>query len=295
MFTQYFGHFLLNRGIVSAHQLQSAMDQLQSTHVKLGILSVNAGYMTAEQALEVHQAQARVDKRFGEIALELGYLNEDQLNNLLSAQKESHLLLGQALIDQEALTLGSFTAALNEYKQEHYLSDEQFEAIKNGDIDVLLATMLKFEDIPNIDLHRHYISLLAKNLIRFIDPNIYFEVNAIPRDYQCEWLVSQQMTGEVPLASGFSLGEMAFLQIASAYAEEQLTELDAIARDAVGEFLNLHNGLFLVNMSGQGLELELQPQVIEEQVPLPPTVGSYLLTVYLSGSSFDLILSEITE
>jgi len=294
MFTQYFGHFLLNRGIVTAHQLQSAMDQLQSTHVKLGILSVNAGYMTAEQALEVHQAQARVDKRFGEIALELGYLDEEQLQNLLSAQKESHLLLGQALIDQEALTLNTFTAALNEYKQENYLSDEQFAAIKNGDIDVLLATMLKFEDIPNIDLHRQYISLLAKNLIRFIDPNIYFEVNAIPRDYQCEWLVSQQMTGQVPLASGFSLGEMAFLQIASAYAEEQLTELDAIARDAVGEFLNLHNGLFLVNMSGQGLELELQPQVIEEQVPLPPTVGSYLLTVYMSGSSFDLILSEIS-
>lgn len=291
MFTQYFGHFLLNKGLVTSYELQTAMDQLHLTHLKLGVLSVNAAFLTAAQVEEVHQMQTRVDKRFGELAIELGYLNEAQLQSLLAAQKESHLVLAQALIDQGTLTLNQFSDALLLYKEANFLSDEQFSAIKDGDIDVLLSSLLNLENNQNNSWIHSYLTLLAKNMIRFIDPQAYFEVNPLPQDYEAEWLISQEITGSIALTSRFSLGEAALLQIASAYADEPMSSVDDMAKDSVGEFLNLHNGLFLVNMSNEGIELGLEPQNIQHHTHGLPTSSKYLITIHLTNSSFDLILS----
>ncbi|TYP72389.1 hypothetical protein [Paenibacillus methanolicus] len=291
MFTQYFGHYLLNRNLVSLPQLHEALDQLQSTRVKLGVLSVNAGYMSAAQADDINQLQATMDKRFGEIAIDKGLLTEEQLGELLSAQKESHLVLGQALIDQGTLTLEQFQEALEQYKRENYLSDEQFEAIKNGDIDVLVSTLLKLDQTKDNEWYQQYLSLLAKNMIRFIDGQLFMEVNAIPRDYHCDWLVLQRISGQAKLTTGFSMNEQAFLRLASAYAEENIAAPDEMAEASVGEFLNLHNGLFLVTMSNHGVELELSPQEISRDASLPPIKSGLLITVYLSDVSFELVLS----
>ncbi|MFB9328384.1 hypothetical protein ACFFSY_20835 [Paenibacillus aurantiacus] len=291
MFTQYFGHYLLNRNLVSLPQLHEALEQLQSTRVKLGVLSVNAGYMSAAQADEINQLQATMDKRFGEIAIKQGLLTEEQLSQLLSAQKESHLVLGQALIDRGALTLEQFQEALAQYKREHYLSDEQFEAIKNGDIDVLVSTLLKLDEKKENEWYRQYLALLAKNIIRFIDDQLFMEVNAIPRDYSCDWLVLQRITGQTRITTGFSMNEQSFLRLASAYAEELISAPDEMAEASVGEFLNLHNGLFLVAMSNHGIELELSPQEISRNAALPLIQSGMLITIYLSDVSFELILT----
>ncbi|MBB3111113.1 hypothetical protein FHS18_003181 [Paenibacillus phyllosphaerae] len=291
MFTQYFGHYLLNRNIVSLIQLQEAMEQLENTRVKLGVLSVNAGYMSAARAEEVHQLQARMDKRFGEIAVERGYMTEEQLEQLLGMQKEGHLVLGQALIDQGAITLDQFTAALEQYKADHLLSDDQFEAIKNGNIEELIAAVLKLDASIDQPWFREYLSLFAKNMIRFIDPMLYLEVNAVPQGYQSEWLVSQNIEGTVTLFTALSMNEGAFLRTASAYAQEEIQAPGELAEASVGEFLNLHNGLFLVSMSNQGIELGLKPQQIEHRAALPALATSYLITVYMSEGSFELIVA----
>lgn len=291
MFTQYFGHYLLNRNLVTLPQLHEALEQLQSTRVKLGVLSVNAGYMSAAQADEINKLQATMDKRFGEIAIEQGLLTEAQLGELLSAQKESHLVLGQALIDQGTLTLEQFQDALDQYKRENYLSDEQFEAIKNGDIDVLVSTLLKLDDTKENAWYQQYLSLFAKNVIRFIDGQLFMEANAVPPEYHCDYLVLQHIAGQAKLTTGFSMNEQAFLRLASAYAEEAIAEPNELAEASVGEFLNLHNGLFTVAMSNHGVELELTPQEIARNASLPPIKSGLLITVYLSDVSFELILT----
>ena len=47
MYTQLFGGYLLNHGILTTAQLAAVMDQAKETRVKLGVLAINAGYMTA--------------------------------------------------------------------------------------------------------------------------------------------------------------------------------------------------------------------------------------------------------
>ena len=58
MFTQFFGSYLLNRKIVSPANLRVALEKKDTTRVKLGVLAINAGYMTAKQVDAVHKKQA---------------------------------------------------------------------------------------------------------------------------------------------------------------------------------------------------------------------------------------------
>lgn len=117
MFTQFFGSFLLNRKIVSPANLRVALEKKDTTRVKLGVLAINAGYMTAKQVDAVHKKQATVDKRIGDIAVDMGYLTEAQVEELLSSQKTGCLLLGQALVDMGCLTNEEFETVLNDYKK----------------------------------------------------------------------------------------------------------------------------------------------------------------------------------
>ena len=107
---------------------------------------------------------------------------------------------------------------------------------------------------------------------------------------QGNWVVHQEIVGGAPLFTALNLQEDALLHIASIYAEEELTEVDELAKDAVSEFLNLHNGIYLVNMSNCGTELTMKPQ----QIIKASTISGELLavTVKTSKGSFQLLLSS---
>ena len=51
MFVQFFGGFLLNKGVVSSDQLIDAMKKESTAHIQLGTLAMHASLMTAEQIL----------------------------------------------------------------------------------------------------------------------------------------------------------------------------------------------------------------------------------------------------
>ena len=290
MFSQYFGHYLLNHGLISHTDLSQALAFQKSVHVKFGVIAVDQGFMTSVQVDEVQEEQKQMDKRFGEIALELGYLTEEQIQSLISQQKQSHLYLAQALVDLNIMTMDQFSKALSDYKQEYSLSDDQFEALRNGNIDTLIENILMKKDANLQEAYSKYLSLFAKNMIRFIDDQVYLELEENETVGQGNWVVHQEIIGEAPLFTALNLQEDALLHIASIYAEEELSEVDELAKDAVSEFLNLHNGIYLVNMSNWGTELTMQPQKITKAT----TISGDLLpiTVKTSKGSFQLLLSS---
>lgn len=291
MFSQYFGHYLLNKGLINTEQLKDALALQSETHVKLGVLSVNAGYMTPSQVDEVHEKQKQVDKRFGEIAIEFGYLTDAQLDQLLSGQKQNHLILGQALVDLGVLNIDQFSTALNNYKKEHSLSDEQFDAIKAGDIDALVETVVGLEGSSDKELYTNYLSLFAKNLIRFIDDQVRLEAKEVSDQYEAKWMVTQliKREGEQSFSTGIGCDDETFLKFASIYAEEAIDEIDELAKASVSEFLNLHNGIFLVNMSNRGVELDMEPQQIQENAVIHDRT-KLILTAYLSFGAIDIVI-----
>lgn len=291
MFNQYFGHYLLNRELITREQLTDALELQQAIHVKFGVIAVDEGYMTPLQVEEVHEKQKQEDRRFGEMAIELGYLTNEQVDSLISNQKKNHLSLAQALVDRGYMTIEQFGTALHDYKKEHSLSDDQFEDIKNGNIESLIENILNTKDILDKSTYRNYLTLFIKNMIRFIDDQAYLDISIEGEsDQQGNWLVCQEIYGESPLFTAISANEDIFLKMASVYAEEELTEIDDLAQASVSEFLNLHNGIYLVNMSNWGIELNMRSQEVFKHATV--SGETLIATVYALNGSFQFILSD---
>lgn len=292
MFSQYFGHYLLNNGLITSEQLKTALELQKTTHVKFGVIAVDESMLTSTQVQEIHDKQKQLDKRFGEIAVELGYLTDDQVEQMLAVQKNNHLLLAQAVVDQNYMTIDEFSQALKEYKKLYSLSDDQFEAIKNGDIDVMVEGLLNLDESDKEE-YAHYLSLFVKNMIRFIDDEVYVEQRSTVGGVQAEWVVTQEIKGEKPLFTAIAAKEDVFLKIASVYAEEELTKVDDLAKASVSEFLNLHNGIYLVNMSNKGIELNMEPQRVDRNVVVSVDEDAYLtVNVHTSMGEFQLVISN---
>ncbi len=295
MFTQFFGGYLLNRQIVSAENLKKAIELKSSTRVKLGVLAINAGYMTAKQVDAVHKMQATVDKRIGDIAVEMGYLTPEQVTELLSTQKTGCLVLGQTLVDMGCLTNEEFEEALNSYKSEHHLDDEDFVAENAQKTGAVIGNFYDIDDknTANGELISEYINILFKNLIRFIGDD-FTPLPTSEIDESCT-AVCQKLGGGFDAMTSVIADDKAFVAFASRYAEEELTENDEYAKDVVSEFLNLSNGLFTVNVSNNiGKELTLAPQEVKTAADVVGSGARHIMKIPVEFS-FGKVIFVIAE
>ena len=290
MFSQYFGQYLLNEKYLTRSQLESAIEFQKSVRLKLGVLAINAGYMNSEQANAVHQMQTKADKRFGELAVEAGYLKEEQIEELLSSQKFGHLLLAQALIDKDYMTLEKFEQAIYEYRKKYDISDIQFDALQRDDVDEIIKIYVNLEvDIYSKEI-KNYIALFMRNIIRFIDSEVYTNKILKVEKYKTKCAVTQRIKNSINLQIYINAEENIFLKIASIYSGEELDSVDEMAKDSVGEFLNLTNGLYLVAMSNRGVELDMEPQTLFFENIIP---SAYVIPIELPFGKIELIISYL--
>jgi CheY-specific phosphatase CheX len=291
MFSQYFGHYLLNKGIVTPEQLTEALEYQRSVHLKLGVIAINAGYMVPSQVEQIHSMQKRVDKRFGELAIEQGYITEAQLNELLSTQKQGHLMLGQALIDKNFLTMEQLQSALNNYKKENGMSTRQFNVVRKDDAQEIEQIFQNYGETILTKTYSDYVTLFIKNIIRFVDESPTVEINQLKTDMTFQWYASQEILGKIAIHTGIACDTAEFVAFAAKFAQEDIVEPDELAQASVGEFLNLHNGIFLVNMSNNGVELEMDPQMVAESYTFKNQGKAYIVSCHMTWGKIDLILA----
>ena len=282
MYTQLFGGYLLNHGILSTDQLALAMEKAKQTRVKLGVLAINAGYMTAQQVDECHKLQLTQDKRMGDIAVQQGYMTEAQLEELLKSQKSGYLVLGQAIMDSGYLTNEEFEKALSAYKATATITDNDFLEENEEKSEKILKEYYGISAEDASDGVTKYISLLLNNLVRFIGSDFSLLSPEKAKCLSSDLTVCQSISGVVNLTTALCTDEAAFLEMASRYAKEPVAQLDELAEASVGEFLNLNNGLFTVNMSEQSdIELELAPQSVKKG-GIEGISGAYIVPVQFS-------------
>ncbi|MCE5287198.1 MAG: hypothetical protein LLG02_15320 [Pelosinus sp.] len=292
MFSQYFGQYLLNKGILTSEKLTDVLAFERSVHVKLGILAINAGMMSAAQVEEVHELQRKKDKRFGEIAMERGYLTFAQLEDLLQQQGSRQLSLSQAIIDRGYMTLGELEAALDSYKKESRLSTEQLDAMEAVDFDKLVRSFLDFSAAGGLsETYYDYVALILRNILRFLN-EVPVISHSVPLEGKVEgWTVVQDIVGEIDLATALAADDTAFLEIARRYSQENLNEIDELAKDSVAEFLNLVNGIYCVNASDKGLELNLEPQSMTSSPEFSHVIG-YIVPIDLPFGKIKLVVGQ---
>ncbi len=292
MFSQFFGYFLLHRGYIKPDQLKDVLNYHQNAHIRLGVLAIDAKYMTAEEVEILHNRQAKIDMRFGELAVLQGYLTEHQVERLLSRQKKGHLLLSQALVDLNLMTFSELEKALDDYKYSSGMSDPEFESFKNEDVEAIVEFFINIDGTAVNRLKRDAFILFVKNVIRFVDGGIRFESARESNEFKFEWFASQIITGRHRILTGFAGGEESMLRFAARFAQERISGMNELAIDSVGEFMNYYNGLLISNISNDGLDLTLSPQKVSKNGVIYSSGGMYRIPFYLPFGAYDFIIAD---
>lgn len=288
MFTQLFGHYLLNKKYITTDQLRKALEAKNETRVKLGALAIDAGYMTAQQVEKVHEEQKRLDKRIGDISVEMGFLTPEQVDELLSKQKTANIVIGQTLIDLGYITNADFEKALAEYKQSAgFSSDENDDTLAEN-----ITAVFGLDEIKDKDFYVDYLLLFVRNIVRFIGDDFVFTSCTKNPEFKSDYLCSQDINGSISAYTAIGCEKEPFYSIASRYAGEPIEDSDEFAEACVGEFLNLQNGLFAVNISNSmNTELELTPQVSEKNVTLNIDDGIKVSLAFSFGN-MDIVICK---
>lgn len=290
MYAQFFGSYLLSRGVITTTQLTDAIAKLTEAKIKLGTLAIHQGLMTASEVDEVCYLQTREDKKFGEIAIERDYLTSEQVDQLLESQNPDYLLLGQNLVDSGAISNADLEGLFLDYQSDTDIEDFSFESQEQTE-----QLIRKFFLIADHPLDKHglmYMTLLFNNLIRFIGDDFTPMAPAIVDEYPTEFCVSQKITGPLQCISRVDMPEEVALRFASRYAKMDFSEFDEYVKASVEDFLNLHNGLYSVNMSNEfTMELTLEPPETLSYDVLPIDQDTIVIPVIYPFGTLHLILT----
>lgn len=284
MFFRLFGNYLKDKNLLDENQLDALMQYRKENRVKLGMLAVEQGLMTAEQAEEVNRLQAMQDKRFGEIAIEKSYLTEADMDQLIKKQGNPYFLFLQAVQEKGYLSKDTITGMLMTYRDEKDLTNEQLEVITSGTVDEIADILLEAGNAHAEGL----IKLAVRNIVRFISTDICFDHIACVNKLEAAQLASQKIVSEVPMQLGLVSENDELLELACIYGREDFSELDADAYDAVCEFINCNNGLYARTHSTLCCELELLPPTFETSAVLEGEI--YLLKIYVNKKEITIFV-----
>lgn len=288
MFGNYFGHYLLEQGLMTDSQFTEVAEAQKSARVKLGLLAVASGLLTQQQADKVNFLQHQMDKRFGDIAVEQGFLTKEQVEEMLSKQGDAYMTFVQAVTDKGIMTLEEIEKHVEKFQEYKNYTDAEIEALKSGDLDRIVPIFLKDPALSR--LHKDYVALTMRNLLRFVDTDILMDEAYQLSPMLVKSGVQQNIFGDQDMFTSIFGEEEGILAIARAYGKEDFKELDIFSLDAVSEFLNVSNGLFVSGQSEEGIEMDLEPPAMYQGDETASCEGiAYVVPVYLSGKRITII------
>ena len=265
MYTQFLGNYLLQKGLVTQEQLFAAMARLSQSHIKLGTIAIHEGLMTANEVDECLYVQTREDKRFGEIAIERGYLEASQVDELLANQTPEYLLLGQNLVEDGVFSYEELERVMFDYRNEAELYDLSLDVENEETIEVIISKFFLMAEMPRNEMNVMYLQLMFNSLIRFIGEDFSPLTPMVLDEFPITFGVSQSISSDREFLTHIDCDRETAIAFASRYAKEDFNEFNEYIVAALEDFLNLHNGLFMVNVSNLATkDLGLAPPEITE-------------------------------
>lgn len=286
MFSQFFGHYLLENQKITTEQFSSCMNYIKANRVKLGLIAENEGLLTRNQANELNYLQMQSDKRFGDLAVEKGYLTEADVTYLLGRQGNPYLIFIQALEEGSVLTREEIDTALASFQSDLALSDEELKSIQDGNIEGLLPAFMDVEDSRYLSL----VGLTLRNVVRFISSYIRIEKGSFVSSLRARYIACQHTVGDYDGFLGFCCDDDSILALADGYAKEEFGVVDEDALDSVCEFTNCVNGLYATELSYQNISIDMQPPEFLFDGTIDVNGEFYVLPLYIEGRRLDLFV-----
>lgn len=286
MFSQFFGHYLVENQKITAEQFSSCMNYIKANRVKLGLIAESEGLLTSSQVMELNYLQVQSDERFGDLAVKKGYLTESDVNYLLGLQSNPYLLFVQALDENGCLTHDEIDYNLTAFQKENDFSNSIMKAIRDANIEGMLPAFVHLDDRRYLDL----IGLALRNIIRFINTYLRIAPGEFVSGEAPHYAAYQHTIGDYSCMLGFTGENDDILMMADGYAKEEFGTVDEDALDSIAEFTNCVNGLYAAELSFQNISMDMMPPKLSFDEPIDVKGEYYSLPIFLEGKQCNLII-----
>lgn len=287
MFCQLFGKYLVDKGVISSDDYLAAIEKQLDVRVKLGTIAVAEGLLTETQVETLNKLQMQYDRRFGDMAVEMVFLTQEQVEMLLKKQGNPYMQFLQVLLESGKIKITQMDNYINSFQKEKGFSDADMTALKNEDFDALIP-IFAFSSKPFVT---EIAGLVVRNLNRFVTRDFYFGQIRHVDQLEYRHLVGQHTAGDYDIWLAFAEEEedSGFVTLASDFAKEKFSEVNADVYDAIAEFVNCVNGLFASEASNKGIQIDMDPTVVYENQVVKGKV--YALPVYVKNHKLQLLIT----
>lgn len=277
MFNQFFGNYLFSNGYVTKEQLLPALTRQAKTSLLVSTKALYSGYMSAQEIQHVINLQEEERKKFSEIAIKYGYLDQHQVMELLNTPVPDFLILGQILIKDGVFTYEEFENILTDYRSQSEFLDLELNEENKNDFHRLIEDFSIVSEAAIPDFGKSYLELLFNNFSRYIGDDFSTLPPSLCTEFATEYCVSQMVEGPYEVNTYLNMDESTAIAFAERYSNESYLEADEYVWATIEDFLNLQNGLFIVNASNESSK-DLHIDVIQKH---PNTITSFETTTFL--------------
>ena len=277
MENRYFSQYLLNAGVLDAGNISDVMPKSAHAVPQLHILAMQQRLLSESQVEELSTADDVV-KTLEEAKM----LSDAQIESLKNTVPGRDARVAQTLLDEHIADLKTIERCFREY------DNDELHPIKYA----VKKIVSKYEEMnPVADIYGEYTEMFVGALQRFMDTDAVVLTEATDLDFAGTRIVSQSMGGQLSVAVAVLAKNQMFLEMARRYSGEDLTELDELAEDSLAEFINVLNGLYIVNLSGRDLDMDLDMPRGGQDVG--PTASNMIaMRIVTDFGSFVIYLAE---
>lgn len=125
------------------------------------------------------------------------------------------------------------------------------------------------------DFVNAYIRKLIVNIVAYVNSDISVGTIELVHEYYANRELSQDITGVPSAYSAIDAEEDTLMHFADEYSKMGIKEYDSLAKESLLDFLNLHNGLFVVELS--------KSNICELMLSAPKQNGAFLMTSPVTG------------
>ena len=279
MGNRYFVQYLLNVGALKADEVLELMTKASKAEPGLPLLAMRKGLLSSAQLSEMNISD---EAAFAEEAKDRKLLTVAQIDTLKNEAASSDACFGQALLD----------AGLADYAKLEALFSEADEA-EEAESPVYAAVMSRAgdDDAHLYEIYGKYADMFISSVQRFMNTDAVLLPGEAMLDADGTHLVSQSLGGGLVLTPGVMAKNEVFLEMGRRYSGEELEEIGDLAVDCVAEFINVLNGLYIVNLSQLDMDVDLGEPKDAENV-LPMATNMLALNVGTEFGSFVLYMAQ---
>lgn len=291
MFDRMLGYYLVEQGRLTGEQIKQVYEKQAINRARLGVIAVTERLMSIPQAEHINSLQSTHDKFFGDLAIELGYLSPEQVSRLLDKQGNEFMAFSQALVDLGFMTLQEISELSLEYASKYGLMESDIDALRCNDISRIVPIFTKDADEKTVKM----LTIAVKNVYRLIDQHVTIGYLEKKENVSGECVGYQKTIGRDKLCNSISGSYTDLQKVAMSYTKEEFIETREDVLDALCEFINCTNGIYVTQESSDSEMIDLEPPVYITHFANIKAPVVYSLPVFCTNANIFINISDSTK